>query len=191
VQVGGTIATKAELEALIAAMAHAPDAAANSATALAAVLTGVITGEGPTTQGRIHYSRCVDAHDTALVKRILLADGDRAIARAEADLLFDIHDAALDHADGGTFADLFARAVMHHVLVASGLPVPVLSTALGQPLATWAPQNAALTNEPAAWLAARLRRRRRAPGVLAALAAALGLAAPRSVSVATVVDFAA
>jgi hypothetical protein len=153
----------------------------SSADALAQVLHGVITGEGPTTLGRIHYSRCIDAQDTALIRRILLAGGERPIGRTEADLLFDIHEAALDQADGGAFADLFVRAIAHHVLVDAGLPLPSRARALERPVSSWAESAAALPAETAAWLRGRLQRQRR-PGSLAALAVSLGLAPhpPRS-----------
>jgi hypothetical protein len=189
---GGKIATPAELDALIGALAASPDGAPLAAAALAAVRHGVITGEGPTTLGRVHYSRTIDAHDTALVERILLAGGERPISRAEADLLFDIHDAALDRADGGAFADLFARAIAHHVLAAAGHPVPARAAALatGNPIADWMPDGGVPHGETAAWLAGRLNRRREA-GPLAALAAGLGVAMPWSASVAAVIDLAA
>jgi hypothetical protein len=92
--------------------------------ALAAVRDGVITGEGPPTAGRIHFSRCIDAADTALVRRILLAGGNASITRAEADALFDIHEAAVERVDGGAFDDLFTKAITHHVLAAAGERVP-------------------------------------------------------------------
>jgi hypothetical protein len=165
-----------------------------TAAALAQVLHGVITGEGPTTQGRIHYSRCIDAQDTALIRRLVLAGGDAAVSRAEADLLFDIHEAALEQADGGAFADLFVRAIAHHVLADAGLPVPARATALEHPVASWSTSTlsmpaGALPRETATWLGRRVQRQRR-PGSLGALAISLGLA-PRGASVAAVVDLAA
>ena len=44
-----------------------------AALALAVVRDGVITGEGPTTQGRVHFSRALDADDAAWCARILTA----------------------------------------------------------------------------------------------------------------------
>jgi hypothetical protein len=158
--------------------------------ALCAVRNGVITGEGPTTKGRIHYSRCIDAADAGLIQRILLAGGNRAITRAEADVLFDIHDAACERIDGGVFDDLFAKAIAHHVLAAAGHRVPARAAALTTPLAGWATfDDVAVRGEFAAWLDARLRRQRRNRGPLTALAALLGTAA--GASVAAVVDLAA
>ncbi|MDB5640146.1 MAG: hypothetical protein JWP51_5054, partial [Bradyrhizobium sp.] len=42
-----------------------------AAQALAVVRDGVITGEGPTTRGRVHFSRELDADDAAWCARIL------------------------------------------------------------------------------------------------------------------------
>ncbi len=36
-----------------------------AAAALGTVLNGIITGEGPTTEGRAHFSRSLDATDAA------------------------------------------------------------------------------------------------------------------------------
>ena len=44
-----------------------------AAQALAVVRDGVITGEGPTTKGRVHFSRALDAFDAAWCARILTA----------------------------------------------------------------------------------------------------------------------
>src|SRR6266850_1039212 len=44
-----------------------------AALALTIVRDGVITGEGPTTKGRIHFSRALDADDAAWCARILTA----------------------------------------------------------------------------------------------------------------------
>jgi hypothetical protein len=160
--------------------------------ALCAVRNGVITGEGPTTTGRIHYSRCIDAVDAALIRRILIAGGNRAITRAEADVLFEIHDAAFERTDGGAFDDLFAKAIAHHVLAAAGHRVPARATALTSPLADWAAlDDVAVRGEIAAWLDTSLRRKGRNHGPLTALTAFVGTAAGAGVSVAAVVDLAA
>jgi len=44
-----------------------------AAQALTMVRDGVITGEGPTTRGRVHFSRALDAADAAWCARILTA----------------------------------------------------------------------------------------------------------------------
>src|SRR5580704_19766560 len=49
-----------------------------SAAALRGVLKGVITGEGPTTTGRAHFSRTLDPGDALLCARIMTAAGGEA-----------------------------------------------------------------------------------------------------------------
>src|ERR1700730_19417362 len=60
--------------------------------ALGIVRDGVITGEGPTTRGRIHFSRALDAGDAAWCARILTATAvaDEPVSSAEAEALFEI-----------------------------------------------------------------------------------------------------
>ena len=188
-QLEARIETAADLGALLAAIERAP-VMASRLKALAEVRNGVITGEGPTTAGRVHFSRCIDRDDTALVRRILNAGGAEAVTRAEADALFDIHEAAFERADDGAFDDLFAKAVAHHVLAAAGRRVPARAVALASttPLDAWA---APVEGEVAAWLQGRMRRKPRNQGPLAMIAALLLGAAPVAISLGAVVDLAA
>ena len=79
--------------------------------ALGIVRDGVITGEGPTTRGRIHFSRALDAQDAAWCARILtaMAVAGEPVSRAEAEALFEINAAATERSDNGQFDDLFAK----------------------------------------------------------------------------------
>ncbi|WP_156034271.1 hypothetical protein [Bosea sp. 117] len=93
------------------------------AFALRQLRTAIITGEGPLAAGRVHFSRVVDAGDVALMRRILIAGGGgegRPVSRAEADALFDIHDATIDATNDADFEPLFLRALMQHLRAASG-----------------------------------------------------------------------
>ena len=56
-----------------------------AARALEIVRNGVITGEGPTTTGRVHFSRSLDAGDAEWCSRILLAANDHPVTREEAE----------------------------------------------------------------------------------------------------------
>src|SRR6195952_1434555 len=78
-----------------------------AAQALTVVRDGVITGEGPTTKGRIHFSRALDADDAAWCARILTAAGvaGQPVSRAEAETMFAINEAAAERSDGGMFDD--------------------------------------------------------------------------------------
>ena len=95
----------------------------SAALALTVVRDGVITGEGPTTRGRVHFSRALDADDAAWCARILTATAveHQPVSRAEAEALFEINDAAAERSDEGVFDDLLAKAVVHHAASASGL----------------------------------------------------------------------
>ena len=148
------------------------------AHALAIVRDGVITGEGPTTRGRIHFSRALDAADAAWCARILTATAvdNQPVSRAEAEALFEINDAAAERSDGGLFDDLFAKAVVHHAASASGLPVPSRSVALSPDTAieSWAPTKAVGVNiEVLEWVASQMRGKRRSNHQLMALVASL------------------
>ena len=149
-----------------------------AAQALAVVRDGVITGEGPTTKGRMHFSRALDAFDAAWCVRILTASAvdHQPISRAEAEALFEINDAAAERSDDGRFDDLLAKAVVHHAASASGLPVPSRSVALSPDTAieSWAPTKAVGVNtEVLEWIASQMRGKRRSNRTLMALVATI------------------
>src|SRR5207244_7169223 len=120
-----------------------PSCRNTAAHALTVVRDGVITGEGPTTKGRIHFSRALDADDAAWCARILTAAAveHQPVCRAEVEALFEIHDAAAERSDGGRFDDLLGKAVAHHAAAESGLPVPPRPVALASDtdIASWTP----------------------------------------------------
>jgi hypothetical protein len=155
-----------------------------AAEALAFVRDGVITGEGPTTSGRVHFSRLLDSRDTDWCTRILTARGvnDTAVSRDEARALFQIDEAAAERTDNGRFDDLFAKAILHHAASMSGLSVPSRAVALSPDTAieTWAPTRSNDINvEVLEWIAAQMRGKRRASRTLMTIVAVLfGAAAP-------------
>jgi hypothetical protein len=153
-----------------------PSCRNTAAHALTIVRDGVITGEGPTTKGRIHFSRSLDADDAAWCVRILTASAveHQPVSRAEAEALFEINDAAAERSDGGRFDDLLAKAVAHHAASASGLPVPPRTVALSPDtdIASWAPAQAAnIDTHVLAWIASQMRGKRRSNHTLAAMVA--------------------
>jgi hypothetical protein len=160
-----------------------PSCRKTAAHALTIVRDGVITGEGPTTKGRIHFSRALDADDAAWCARILTADAveHQPVCRAEVEALFEIHDAAAERSDGGRFDDLLAKAVAHHAAAESGLPVPPRTVALSPDtdIASWAPAKAIKANtEALEWIASQMRGKRRGNRTLmAVVATVLGAAA--------------
>lgn len=165
--------------------------------ALGYVRDGVITGEGPTTEGRAHFSRSIDETDTAWCARILIAAGgsvDAPVSRAEAEALFQINEAAADRADDGAFDALLAKAVVHHAASASGLPVPPRAIALSPDtqIESWAPTRAVGVNtEVLEWISAQMRGRRRSRvtlmGIVALLVGATTI--PVAQSLATIADY--
>src|SRR6266513_1697592 len=156
----------------------------SAALALTIVRDGVITGEGPTTKGRIHFSRALDADDAAWCVRILTSAAveHQPVCRAEVEALFEIHDAAAERSDGGRFDDLLAKAVAHHAAAESGLPVPPRTVALAPDtdIASWAPAKAIKADtEALQWLASQMRGKRRGNRTLmAVVATVIGAAVP-------------
>jgi hypothetical protein len=154
-----------------------------AALALTVVRDGVITGEGPTTKGRVHFSRALDADDAAWCARILTATAveHQPVSRAEAEALFEINDAAAERSDDGRFDDLLAKAVVHHAASASGLPVPSRTVALSPDTAieSWAPaRSVGVDTEVLEWIASQMRGKRRGNRTLKSLVATIvGVAA--------------
>ncbi|KRR28533.1 hypothetical protein CQ14_41280 [Bradyrhizobium lablabi] len=160
-----------------------PSCRKTAAHALTIVRDGVITGEGPTTKGRIHFSRALDADDAAWCARILTVSAveHQPVSRAEIEALFEISDAAAERTDDGRFDDLLAKAVAHHAASESGLPVPPRTVALSPDtdIESWAPTKAAnIDTQVLEWIASQMRGKRHSNRRLAALVATLvGVAA--------------
>ena len=155
-----------------------PSCRNTAAHALTIVRDGVITGEGPTTKGRIHFSRAPDAADAAWCVRILTAAAveHQPVCRAEVEALFEIHDAAAERSDGGRFDDLLAKAVAHHAAAEAGLKVPPRTVALAADTAieSWAPAHAIKGNtEALQWVAGQMRGKRRSNRTLMAIVASV------------------
>jgi len=155
-----------------------PSCRQTAAHALTIVRDGVITGEGPTTKGRIHFSRALDADDAAWCARILTVSAveHQPVSRAEVEALFEISDAAAERTDDGRFDDLLAKAVAHHAASESGLPVPPRTVALSPETAieSWAPMKAAGVDlEVLEWIATQMRGKRRSNRTLMALVATI------------------
>src|SRR6202045_982003 len=165
-----------------------------AALALTVVRDGVITGEGPTPTGRVHFSRALDADDAAWCARILTATAveHQPVSRAEAEALFEINDAATERSDDGRFDDLLAKAIVHHAASASGLPVPPRTVALSPETAieSWAPTRAAGVDiEVLEWIASQMRGKRQSNRTLMAMVATfVGVAAVPMVQLPNVFD---
>jgi hypothetical protein len=167
------------LAELIAAI-ESPQAGTHeqAAQALGFVRDGIITGEGPTTKGRVHFSRELDATDAAWCKRILTAPSvaPLPVSRLEVETLFQIDEAASERSDGGQFDDLFAKAVLHHTTAASGVVVPsrLIALAPDTPIESWAPASAGdIDVQVLEWLGRQMRANRRPNNTLMGLIATL------------------
>ena len=185
-------------QSLMAAIEHSqievPDL---SAAALCGVLKGVITGEGPTTYGRVHFSRTLDPKDTLLCARILMAGGGEAgapVTRNEANVLFEIDAAAAERTDDGRFHDLLVKSIAHCALAEAGHKVPPRQVALdpATELSSWANRSTDIDREILTWIASHVQNRKRLKSTLMGLSAFLtGIGATISFSapsLATVVD---
>jgi len=179
--------TYQSLDELIAAIERADggtqvetqaQAQADAAQALAFVRDGIITGEGPTTKGRVHFSRELDAGDAAWCRRILTAPAlvQSPVSRGEVETLFQIDEAASERSDAGQFDDLFAKAVVHHTASVSGFKVPPRSVALAADtsIERWAPPRASEVDiQVLEWLSRQMRGNRRPNTTLMTLIATL------------------
>lgn len=172
-----------------------PSCCDTAAYALTVVRDGVITGEGPTTKGRVHFSRSLDADDAAWCARILMAAAvdHLPVSRAEAGALFEINEAASERHDGGRFDDILAKAVAHHAAAASGLPVPPRSVALAadREIDSWAPGYASKVNsDMLEWIASQMRGKRHGNRRLLAIVASFvgATALPLAQHVPNVID---
>jgi hypothetical protein len=155
-----------------------PSCRDTAAIALTIVRDGVITGEGPTTKGRVHFSRSLDSDDAAWCARILTARAveHEPVSRAEVEALFEINDAATERSDEGRFDDLLAKAVAHHAASVSNLPVPPRTVALSPDtdIESWAPAHANRVNaEVLEWIASQMRGKQRGNRKLMAMVAML------------------
>ena len=171
----GRVATRSGIETLTRVIEMANDTPALLPAFLVGQLcAAVIAGEGPALGRRPHFSRVLDAEDIALLRRVLEAGAGASgmpVSRAEAEALFDLHDATAGGANDPGFDELFYRAVASHLLAASGHAVPHRRAALASetPL-----PRAPLDPEQAAWLAERIMRDGRATTAELMLLALIG-----------------
>ena len=174
------------------------DVASLSAAALVQVCHAVITGEGPSVAGRVHFSRTLDVDDAILCERILILAGHNGdpVSRMEIDALFDINAAASERCDEGRFDVLLAKATMHHVMSACGCNVPRREIALtpAGSMESWT-SAVCVSLDIKSWLAMRLRELKPSGMAARAIAKAVSGAEPpdhgKEVPIASLFDLAA
>ena len=130
----GHVDTASELELLVKVLERAQFSPVKLVTfALLQVKRGVIEGEGYIGQNRKLEPGIVNEAETELVRRILYAfggDGNIAITRQEAEVLFDINDATAQAENHPAWSDLFVKALANFLMAASGYQVPTRQEAL-------------------------------------------------------------
>jgi hypothetical protein len=185
---GGRIVTAAGFAALVRAIETARDSSSRLiAYAIEQLRVAVIAGEGPAIGARAHFSRMIDRHDVALLRRLLIAGGGvegRPVTHIEAEALFDLHDVVAPDANDAGFEDLFFKAVASHLIGDAGkprrellLPDPRLAelseaTRIADEADYSLPAGVAavrLGTDEAAWLASRIMRDGRPTGAEFAL----------------------
>ena len=189
----GRIETPTAMETMLRSMEAAREVSGSLVVfAIAELQAAVIKGEGAAIGSRAHFSRVIDAEDTALLYRILVAAGGAegcAVSREEAEALFDLHDATARSANDSAFDALFYRAIAHHALHASGQEVASRHAALSPEGAL---TEAAPNAEQAAWLSERIMRDGRPTMAEFELLKFLGAKAPRpNLSIRRLLDSAA
>ncbi len=100
--------------------------------ALAQVRDNVLTGKGVLRDGTNLEPGSIGEADVELLRRILYAfggDGNVAVTRAEAEVLFEIND-ALDDKSSVAWSDLFVKAIANSVMSVSSYAVPTREEAL-------------------------------------------------------------
>lgn len=115
----GKVRSETELELLVRICEKAREVPPRfAATALAEVRRAVLEGDGVTRLGRLVPGR-ITGPEVALLRRVLFAAGGAAgiaVSREEAEVLFEIDDAAGDADAPAEWPDLFAKAVGNYLM---------------------------------------------------------------------------
>ncbi|MFL9826839.1 hypothetical protein [Rhodoplanes sp. SY1] len=130
----GRVDTASELELLVKVLEKAKSSPVRLVGfAIEQVEAGVLTGDGPVGRGHRLRPGVIDAAEVELLRRILYAfggDGNIAITRREAELLFDINDATAEAENHPAWSDLFAKAITSFLMAGAGYRVPTRQEAL-------------------------------------------------------------
>jgi hypothetical protein len=132
----GKVDTATELELLVRVLERAKFSTERLvAFALKQVKHAVVEGQGPLMQGGELVPGVIEKAEVDLLRRMLYAfggDGNIAITRAEAEVLFEINDAVAGARNDASWNDLFVKAVANFVMCASGYQAPTREVALRQ-----------------------------------------------------------
>jgi len=130
----GRVETKTELELILNVLEKARWAPQSFARfALDQVKKAVMDGSGPLRSGKTSKPGLVTEADVDLIRRMLGAfggDGNLAITRPEAEVLFDIDEATARADNHPSWPDLFIKAIASAAMGASGCAAPPRAVAL-------------------------------------------------------------
>lgn len=130
----GVLETHTELEILISVIDKArwcPESLVRFA--LNSVKDAVVSGKGAHRNGQALKAGEVTDADVELIRRVIFAyggDGNIAVTRAEAEILFEINDATAEATDNPAWTELFVKAISSTVMAASGYQAPPRTEAL-------------------------------------------------------------
>ena len=132
----GKVDTLTELELLVSVLEKAKFSTERLvAFALKQVKHAVVDGQGPLMHGGELVPGVIDKAEVDLLRRMLYAfggDGNIAITRSEAEVLFEINDSVAGARNDASWNELFVKAVANFVMCASGYQAPTREEALRQ-----------------------------------------------------------
>jgi hypothetical protein len=130
----GHVDTATELELLVKILERAKfSPPALAAFALDQVKIGVVEGEGYVGHSHKLEPGVIGEAEVELLRRILFAfggDGNIAVTRREAEVLFEINDATSEADNHPAWSDLFVKAIANFLMASSGYQVPSRREAL-------------------------------------------------------------
>lgn len=130
----GHVETKTELDLLVTVLERARWSPVRLARyALAEVKRAVIEDTGPLRTGGGLQKGVIAEAEVELLRRVLYAfggDGNIAITRDEAEVLFELNDATANAEPNPAWTDLFTKAIANVLMASSGYAVPSREKAL-------------------------------------------------------------
>lgn len=130
----GRIDTHTELELLIKVLETAAEAPLSLETfALDTIKAAILDGKSRVVGDETLEPGVIGAAEVELLRRILFAAGGSsniAISRHEAEYLFDLNDATDEVRNHPTWSDLFAKAILNHLMAANHYQAPSRERAL-------------------------------------------------------------
>ena len=130
----GHVDTQTELDLIVKVIEKAQSSPESLVSfALREVSYGVLEGQGPVGRGRALQPGVIGEAEVELIRTILYAfggDGNVAISKAEAEVLFDLNDATSEADNHPSWSDLFVKAVANFLMATSDYMVPTRQEAL-------------------------------------------------------------